>query len=135
MKKLMIFLLVISLSSFSNINDQKKSVTDLLCSGKWYTEYATIDKIKRTIPEERKKDTWMIFHKNGKYEASSPGTTHPGTWTLSKDQKIITITENSSNTHNIDDVSNQKIILINSAKMILKSEMLGKKVVIYLKKE
>jgi hypothetical protein len=135
MKKLIFLFIAISLSSFTTIQAQKQNTIDLICSGKWYVDYAMVDGIKRELPKERAEKTWLLFYRDGKHDAMSPDGLHKGTWKLNEKENSITFTENSKYTNDKDSVITQKIISISATALVFETSVQGQKFTIHFKKK
>lgn len=135
MKKLILLFISLAAISFTNTPLQEGKITTLLCSGKWFVDYATIGEVKREFSAERKKNTWLVFYKDGTNDAMNPTGLHKGTWKLDAEKKEITFVENSKYTKGKDQVTVQKIIRLNNTELVLETFARDQKFTIYFTKE
>lgn len=70
----------------SKIQKDKKS---LLCSGKWYMQYTKSGEIKQSIPGDLEGNPWMVFHKDGNYNADGNAKKEKGLWEFSKNKDSL----------------------------------------------
>lgn len=135
MKKIIILFVALAASSFTKAPLQEGVTTNLLCSGKWIINYAMVGDIKREFSNERSKNTWLVFYKNGTNDAMSPEGLHKGTWKLDAKKNEITFTENSKFTKGKDQVTIQKIKRLTNNELVLETSAGGKAFTIHFKKE
>ncbi|MDO6492441.1 MULTISPECIES: hypothetical protein [unclassified Cellulophaga] len=111
MKKI-IFAVFLILTSFQILSAQKKSDFDLITSGKWHLEYVEMAGQKMKLPVEMQKNSWVIFHSDGKQEGMEEGRKYIGKWKFDKLKKII-------RTDDLDGKVDQKLISVTENKLVV----------------
>ncbi len=120
-KTVMILLTLISLSFQSNYIQDDIS---LICSGKWYIEYMEVAGNKIPLPPEMIKNSWVIYYTDGRAEGmDQKGVLKTGSWEYLKEKRALKVTDK-------EEIDIQKIISINSSKLVFSTNKHGQEMII-----
>jgi len=121
-----ILLIAFLIFTITTLNAQEND-RELIMSGKWYTESIQVGNGRYDIPKEHIKDIWMEFNEDGVCKTYSFDKKEHGTWTYNPEKRTVKIILK-------DHILNQRIISINSNRLIVASSQGGEEIIVSMKK-